>query len=82
MTREQKELLYKITCLHSDRFYLAMEDHWSEQAYKQDEIMSRDLDVLEKKYKETYGALPDWEGIIDNVWATRDKLKKELKENE
>ena len=82
MTREQKELLYRITCLHSDRFYLAMEDHWSRQAYERDAIMRRDLDALEKEYEKKYGALPDWEGIIDNVWAMRDKLRKELEENE
>ncbi len=82
MTREQKELLYRITCLYSDRFYLAMEDHWSRQAYERDANMHRDLMALEKEYEEKYGELPDWEGIIDNVWAMQKKLKKELEENE
>lgn len=78
MTREQKELLYKITCLHSSQFYLAMNDHWDAQDYTKDGEYTREINKLENEYKSTYGDLPNWNGLINNVWETQAELKREL----
>jgi hypothetical protein len=80
MSREQKELLYKITCLHSDQFYLAMKDRWTTDDYIKNNQYEADIRQYETQYINTYGALPHWDGLIDNVWATQTELKNELEQ--
>lgn len=82
MTQEQKDLLYQITCLYADIFYLTMNSRRSTWDYEQDAMLNQKLKHLEKEYEEKYGELPSINDIINNVWDTRDKLKKELVENE
>ena len=77
MTKEQRILLYKIAKLHSDEFYLRMEDHWSPAICRKMDEYSRDIDLAEKEYIETYGALPEWKGMED-VWATMEELERHL----
>lgn len=77
MTREQQELLYEIACLHSDQFYLAMDDHWNQADFVRNRENTDQIEMLERRYIKLYGALPQW-NYIDDVWETRDSLKKTL----
>jgi hypothetical protein len=77
MSREQKELLYEIACLHSRKFYLAMKDTWDWYDSNLDMEFSQQIRKLENEYKTTYGDLPEWE-LIDDVWDTIKTLKEEL----
>ena len=77
MTTEQKKLLYEIAKWHNKDFYNRMEDHWTTANYVVDRECARNIDALEKEYKETYGNLPEWK-YIDDVWAAIKILEKEL----
>lgn len=74
----QKELLYEIVCLHSQRFFLAMEDRWGDREYELDDIWRLELMKLEKQYKLKYGDLPDWGNSIEKIWEIKAELKEEL----
>ena len=77
MTIEQKQLLYEIATWHSKEFYNRMEDHWTSANFDFDSECLRNIERLEAKYIDTYGALPEWE-TINAVWDTMENLKKEL----
>ena len=77
MTTEQKKLLYEIAKWHNKDFYNRMEDHWTTANYVVDGECTRNINALEKEYKETYGGLPEWK-YIDDVWAVIKTLEKEL----
>lgn len=78
MTREQKELLYKIANWHSKEFYNNMDDHWTDVNIITAAECHNNIAKLEKEYIEKYGQLPEWK-YIDDVWATMKILKEELK---
>lgn len=77
MTNEQKELLYEIAKWHSDKFYNAMDDHWTEANFRFDDKCIENINRLEAEYKVKYGDLPEWD-TIDDVWTTMKELKAEL----
>lgn len=77
MTREQKELLYKIADWHNKEFYNNMVDNWNAHNYLLDRKCAENIALLEKEYKNSYGDLPEWK-YIDDVWQTLKELKEEL----
>jgi hypothetical protein len=77
MTREQKELLYKIADLHNKEFYNNMNDHWTAHNYIFDRKCAEKIAQLEKEYRNSYGDLPEWK-YIDDVWQILKELKEEL----
>ena len=77
MTREQKELLYKIADWHNKEFYNNMVDNWNTHNYLLDRKCAENIALLEKEYRNSYGDLPEWK-YIDDVWQILKELKEEL----
>lgn len=77
MTREQKELLYKIADWHNKEFHNNMNDIWTAHNYLFDRKCAEKIAQLEKEYRNSYGDLPEWK-YIDDVWQILKELKEEL----
>lgn len=72
MSKEQIELLYQITRIHLNQFYLAMKDRWDSGDYAQDNQYTRELREAEEKYVSQYGELPTWQYHDDVVKANKE----------
>ena len=72
MSKEQIELLYQITRIHLNQFYLAMKDRWDSSDYTQDNQYTRELREAEEKYVSQYGELPTWQYHDDVVKANKE----------
>lgn len=73
----QNEMLYKICCLKIQAFNLKM-GSWNSGEGSVYEDVCKELNLLEKEYKELYGALPDWI-YIDDLFETKNLLETKLK---
>lgn len=77
MSKEQKELLYKIANAHIEEFYHRMGDSWSGTDYRFSKTIEKKIDTLESEYRKEYGDLPKWE-YIDDILKDQAALKQEL----
>ena len=76
MSKEQKELLYKICCLYSQHFSLQMSDIMTEGEKSADDKVCYELAVSKSKYISDYGELPEMK-YINDVWDIKKKLEQE-----
>lgn len=72
---KQQELLYKIVCLRTDRFYLEMKDIWGFNDMLFNREMLIKIKNYETEYKAKYGSLPIWDSI-DDVMKTKKELER------
>ena len=76
MSKEQKELLYKICCLYSQQFNLQMSDVMTDGEKRIDGEVAYELAVAKSKYISDYGELPTMK-YIDDVWNLKRQIEQE-----